>query len=169
MLTRVARWFAVMNGVPSVAISSCEKAPPLCVTVIAACASRKVAGVANTVSNGAVVGLRRRHLYGNTRHSVLSVTVQVAGPGGGRGGVGVGHRIPQLGRVAFEECPTVITELGVKPPITVNANTVSEIRLRYATVEMFIGKVLRAVVYSQSEYVRILVIRSDNVYIITFG
>ena len=69
-----------------------------------------------TVSNadGAVVGLRRRHLYGNTRHSVLSVTVQVAGPGGGRGGVGVGHRIPQLARVAFEECPTGTSELGVQ-------------------------------------------------------
>ena len=36
----------------------------------------------------AVIGVRRRYLYGNTRHSVLSVTVQVAGPGGGRGGVG---------------------------------------------------------------------------------
>jgi hypothetical protein len=116
MLTRVARWLAVMNSVPSVAISSYEKVPPLCVTVIAACASRKVAGVASTVSNadGAVVGLRRRHLYGCTRHSVLSATMQVAGPGGGRGGVGVGHRIPQLGRVAFEECPTGITELGVQ-------------------------------------------------------
>ena len=54
----------------------------------------------------AVIGVRRRYLYGNTRHSVLSVTVQVAGPDGGRGGVGVGHRIPQLSRVAFEECPT---------------------------------------------------------------
>ena len=90
MLTRVARWFAVMKGVPSVAISSCEKAPPLCVTVIAACASRKVAALHCTVSNadGAVVGLRRRHLHGHTQRSALSVTVQVAGPGGGRGGVG---------------------------------------------------------------------------------
>lgn len=43
MLTRVARWLAVMNGVPSVAIGSCEKVPPLCVTVIADCASSKVA------------------------------------------------------------------------------------------------------------------------------
>jgi hypothetical protein len=43
MLTRVARWLAVMNGTPSVAIGSCEKVPPLCVTVISACASRKVA------------------------------------------------------------------------------------------------------------------------------
>ena len=42
------------------------------------------------------------------------MTVQVAGPGGGCGGVGVGHRIPQLARVAFEECPTAITELGVQ-------------------------------------------------------
>ena len=128
MLTRVAPWLAVMNGTPSVAISSCDRVPPLCVTVIGACASRKVAGVAtcssswlskrDTVSNadGAVVGLRRRHLYGHTQRSTLSVTVQVAGPGGGRGGVGVGHRIPQLGRVAFEECPTGITELGVQPP-----------------------------------------------------
>ena len=120
MLTRVAPWLAVMNGTPSVAISSCDRVPPLCVTVIGACASRKVAGVASTVSNadGAVVGLRRRHLYGHTQRSTLSVTVQVAGPGGGRGGVGVGQRIPQLGRVAFEECPTGITELGVKPPVS---------------------------------------------------
>ena len=36
----------------------------------------------------AVVGLRRRHLHGHTQRSVVSVTVQVAGPGGGRGGVG---------------------------------------------------------------------------------
>ena len=43
MLTRVARWLAVRNGVPSVAIGSRGKVPPLCVTVIAACASRKVA------------------------------------------------------------------------------------------------------------------------------
>ena len=62
----------------------------------------------------AVVGLRRRHLYGRTHHSVLSATVQVAGPGGGRGGVQLHHKIPQLARVAFEECPTGITELGVK-------------------------------------------------------
>ena len=118
MLTKVAHWLAVMNGVPSVAIGLCEKVPPLCVTVIGACASCKVAGLARTVSNadGAVVGVRRRHLHGNTRHSVLSVTVQVAGPGGGHGGVGVGHRIPQLARVAFEECPTGLSELGVQPP-----------------------------------------------------
>ena len=104
MLTRVAHWLAVMNGTPSVAIGLLAKVPPLCVTVIGACASRKVEVFAITVSNadGAVVGVRRRHLYGNTRHSVLSVTVQVAGPDGGRGGVGVGHRIPQLARVAFE-------------------------------------------------------------------
>ena len=62
----------------------------------------------------AVIGLRRRHLHGHTQRSVVSVTVQVAGPGGGRGGVGVRHRIPQLARVAFEECPTAITELGVQ-------------------------------------------------------
>ena len=43
MLTRVACWLAVMNGTPSVAIGLCEKVPPLCVTVISACASRKVA------------------------------------------------------------------------------------------------------------------------------
>ena len=44
----------------------------------------------NLVSNadGAVVGLRRRHLYGTTQRRALSGTVQVAGPGGGRGGVG---------------------------------------------------------------------------------
>ena len=62
----------------------------------------------------AVVGLRRRHLYGNTRHSVLSVTVQVEGPGGGRGGVQLHHKIARLGRVLSEECKTGITELGVK-------------------------------------------------------
>ena len=28
----------------------------------------------------------------------------------------VGHRVPQLARVAFEECPTGLSELGVKPP-----------------------------------------------------
>ena len=47
MLTRVARWLAVMNGTSSVAIGSLEKVPPLCVTVIAACASRKVAAAEN--------------------------------------------------------------------------------------------------------------------------
>ena len=62
----------------------------------------------------AVVGLRGRHLYGRTHHSVLSATVQVAGPGGGRGGVQLQYKIPQLVRVAFEECPTEIAELGVK-------------------------------------------------------
>ena len=63
----------------------------------------------------AVVGLRRRHLYGRTHHSVLSATrVQVAGPGGGRGGVQLHHRIPQLARVAFEECPTGVTDLSVQ-------------------------------------------------------
>ena len=62
----------------------------------------------------AVVGLRRRHLYGRTHHSVLSATVQVAGPGGGRGGVQLHHKIPQLARVAFEECPTGVTDLGVQ-------------------------------------------------------
>ena len=40
--------------------------------------------------------------------------MQVAGPGGGRGGVQLHHKIPQLARVAFEECPTAITELGVQ-------------------------------------------------------
>ena len=64
-------------------------------TVISTYACRQVAGLASTVSNadGAVVGLRRRHLYGRTRHSVLSVTVQVAGPGDGRGGVQLNHKI----------------------------------------------------------------------------
>ena len=62
----------------------------------------------------AVVGLRRRHLYGHTQRSALSVTVQVAGPGGGRGGVQLQYKIPQLGRVTSEECPTGITELGVQ-------------------------------------------------------
>ena len=42
MLTRVAHWLAVMNGTPSVAIGLLAKVPPLCVTVIGACASRKV-------------------------------------------------------------------------------------------------------------------------------
>ena len=62
----------------------------------------------------AVVGLRRRHLYGNTRHSVLSVTVQVAGPGGGRGGVQLQYKIARLGKVLSEECKTGISELGVQ-------------------------------------------------------
>ena len=43
MLTRVARWLAVMNGTASVAIGSLEKVPPLYVTVTCACASRKFA------------------------------------------------------------------------------------------------------------------------------
>ena len=64
----------------------------------------------------AVIGVRRRHLHGHTQRSVVSVTVQVAGPGGGRGGVQLHHKIPQLARVAFEECPTGLPELGVKPP-----------------------------------------------------
>ena len=61
-----------------------------------------------------MVGLRRRHLYGCTRHSVLSATVQVAGPGDGRGGVQPRHRIARLGKVLSEECKTGISELGVK-------------------------------------------------------
>ena len=80
-------------------------------TVISASACRQVVTSANTVSNadGAVVGLRRCNLYGNTRHSVLSVTVQVAARGSDGCGVGVGHSFAELGRVASEECPTGIT------------------------------------------------------------
>ena len=78
-----------------------------------------------------MVGLRRCHLYGHTQRSTLSVTVQVAGPGGGRGGVGVGHRIPQLGRVAFEECPTGMTELGAVLNPDLN---VSKVKVLHTTV-----------------------------------
>ena len=79
----------------------------------------------------AVVGLRRRHLYGRTHHSVLSATVQVAGPGGGRGGVQLHHKIPQLARIAFEQCPTGLRELGVKPPL---CSGVCDYCKNYATV-----------------------------------
>ena len=51
----------------------------------------------------AVVGLRRRHLYGCTRHSVLSATVQVAGPGDGRGGVQPRHKIARTQKVLSEQ------------------------------------------------------------------
>ena len=77
MLTRVANWLTVMNGVPSVAIGSRGKVPPLCVTVISASACRQVVTSANTVSNadGAVVGLRRCNLYGRTQRNALSATM----------------------------------------------------------------------------------------------
>ena len=73
-------------------------------TVISASACRQVVTSADTVAKLqiAVVGLRRRHLYGNTRHSVLSVTVQVAGRGSDGCGVGVRHSFAELRRVASE-------------------------------------------------------------------
>ena len=89
-------------------------------TVISASACSQVVTSANTVSNadGAVVGLRRCNLYGNTRHSVLSVTERAGGSPWARRsdgcGVGVGHSFTELGSVASEECPTGITELGVQ-------------------------------------------------------
>ena len=54
----------------------------------------------------------------------------MAGPGGGHDGVGVGHRIPQLARVAFEECPTAITELGVQRAVKALVTTVTELLLK---------------------------------------
>ena len=65
----------------------------------------------------AVVGLRGRHLYGNTRRSALGVTmVGVAGRGSDAGrGVGARHSFAELRKVASEECPTGITDLGVQP------------------------------------------------------
>ena len=48
--TTVAHMVTVANGMPLAAISARPKVPPLCVTVIGTCASRKVAGRANTVS-----------------------------------------------------------------------------------------------------------------------
>ena len=74
MLTRVAPWLTVMNGTPSVAIGSCERVPPLCVTVIFV---RALLGETITVSNadGAVVGLRRCNLYGRTQRDALSATM----------------------------------------------------------------------------------------------
>ena len=62
----------------------------------------------------AVVGLIRRHPHGHTRRSALSVTMWVAGPGGGRGGVQPRHRIARLGKVLSEECKTGITLPGVQ-------------------------------------------------------
>ena len=67
-----------------------------------------------TTLNRAPVGARGRTMDARTRHSVLSVTVQVAGRGSDGCGVGVGHSFAELGRVASEECPTGITELGVQ-------------------------------------------------------
>ena len=60
----------VANGVPLAAIGAREEVPPCCVTVISAYACRQVALVCETVFR-----LRGRHLYGNTRRSALSVTV----------------------------------------------------------------------------------------------
>ena len=75
--TTVAHTITVANGMPLAAISAREEVPPCCVTVISAYACRQVARSCDTVSNadGAVVGLRGRNLYGNTRHNVLSVTM----------------------------------------------------------------------------------------------
>ena len=42
MLTRVARWLAMMNGTPSDAIGALEEVAACCVTVLGACACRQV-------------------------------------------------------------------------------------------------------------------------------
>ena len=75
--TTVARTITVANGMPLAAISAREEVPPCCVTVISAYACRQVAPSAGTVSraDGAVVGLRRRHLYGCTQRTAASVTM----------------------------------------------------------------------------------------------
>ena len=75
--TTVAHTVTVANGMPLAAISAREEVPPCCVTVITAYACRQVAPSAGTVIKLqlAVVGLRRRQLYGRTRHSVLSATM----------------------------------------------------------------------------------------------
>ena len=74
--TTVAHMTTVANGMPLAAISAREEVPPCCVTVISAYACRQFARSCDTVSNadGAVVGLRRRHLYGCNRRSVLIAT-----------------------------------------------------------------------------------------------
>ena len=46
MLTRVARWLAMMNGTPSDAIGALEEVAACCVTDLSACACRQVAGSA---------------------------------------------------------------------------------------------------------------------------
>ena len=75
--TTVARTITVANGMPLAAISAREEVPQCCVTVISAYACCQVALRCETVLKLqlAVVGLRRRHLYGRTRHSVLSATM----------------------------------------------------------------------------------------------
>ena len=75
--TTEARTITVANAMPLAAIGAREEVPPCCVTVISAYACRQVARETETVLKLqlAVVGLRGRHLYGNTRHSVLSVTI----------------------------------------------------------------------------------------------
>ena len=75
--TTVAHTITVANGMPLAAISAREEVPPCCVTVISAYACRQVARSCDTVSNAerAVVGLRRRHLYGRTQRIALSATI----------------------------------------------------------------------------------------------
>ena len=55
---------------------------------------------------------------------MLSATVQVAGPGGGRGGVQPRHKIARTGKVLSEECETWIKLSQVcNKPVTVRWNT----------------------------------------------
>ena len=46
MLTRVARWLAMMNGTPSGAIGALEEVAACCVTDLSACACRQIAACA---------------------------------------------------------------------------------------------------------------------------
>ena len=69
----------------------------------------------NEATDRCVWGLRGRRLYGHTRRSALSVTMQVAGRGSDRCGVELHYSFAELREVAFEECPTGIGELGVQP------------------------------------------------------
>ena len=72
---------------PLAAIGAREEVPPCCATVLGAYACRQVALRCETVLKLqlAVVGLRRRHLYGRTRHSVLSAPAEVPASCRGRG------------------------------------------------------------------------------------
>ena len=47
MRTAVAHPMPVANGVPLAAIGACEEVPPCCVTVISACACRKMSPLRN--------------------------------------------------------------------------------------------------------------------------
>ena len=75
--TTVPHTVTVANGMPLAAISARAKVPPLYVTVISASACRQVVTSADTVAKLqiAVVGLRRRHLYGRTQRDALSATM----------------------------------------------------------------------------------------------